>query len=361
MRKLKNIWIAVLFFALAKDAYSVVFPTSQEVLIANRIEYLNRLRKFSGDLFWKDFTKDSSVGTIVYFTASASYFFNAPPSVTEKIENKYEQVAAPGKTKMLKLKNPFDSAVYIMEAQFEYEESLKNRVSYRHPTLFLSSTEDLANYDPVIKSTEDWAFTALHEYFHQYQFRHDAIFNYILSLVKQKRIMNRDTLQGIYRTSQSFRDTLNLENDNLLKALSATNMDEEKAYYKEFLRLRNKRRQEYSKEHKLQFNIPEDFWEKIEGTSIYIEAIAKLHLSEFPVDSTLLETDPMYKGNNAFAGFTFENAPEYYDSKKAVYYLGATGFNLVRLLEKNKVDYKDNFFNYASLPLHMQLKYFYKL
>jgi hypothetical protein len=69
----------------------------------------------------------------------------------------------------------------------------------------------------------------------------------------------------------------------------------------------------------------------------------------------------MYKGHAAYQGFSFETAPEYFDSKTADYYLGATGFNLVRLLEKNQVDYKNNFFNYASLPLHMQLKYFYKL
>lgn len=361
MRPLKHILFFALFALLLPDAKAVVFPTSYEVLIAQRIEYLNRLRKFSADLFWKDFGGDSAVGPVVYFTASASYFFNPNQLVLDRVDGKYEIVASPAKTKMLKLKNPFDSAVNIMEAQFEYEESLKNRISYRNPVLFLSSTEDIANYDHNIRSTEDWAFSALHEYFHQYQFRHDAIYNYIMSLVKQKRIMNRDTLQGIYRTNQAFHDTLVLENECLLKALAATDIEQEKTYYKEFLRLRNKRRMEYSKEHKFQFNIPEDFWEKIEGTSQYLEAVAKKYISQFPVDSVLLETDPMYKAHAGFLNFSFDTAPEYYDCQQANYYLGATGFNLVRLLEKHQVEYKDNFFNYASLPLHMQLKYFYKL
>ena len=361
MTVLKKISIAFLFLVLAKEVYSVVFPSSQEVLIANRIEYLNHLRKFAGDLFWKDFSNDSSVGTIVYFTASASYFFHPDPVVMEKTENKFEIVASPTPTKMLRLKNPFDSAVNVMETEFEYEDYAKNKIDYKNPVLFCTSTEDIATYDPKINSTEDWVIIALHQYYHQFQYKHDAVFNYILSLTKQNRILNMDTLQGIFRSNWAFHDTLLLENQNLLNALNSTSMEQEKAYYKEFLRLRDKRRAEYNKKYKFQIGIPEDFWEKMEGTAQYLEAATKMHFADFPVDSVLVETDPMYKSNNIFQDFSFDTAPEYYDSKDAIYYLGATGFNLVRLLEKNKVDYKDNFFNYASLPLHLQLKYFYKL
>jgi hypothetical protein len=51
----------------------------------------------------------------------------------------------------------------------------------------------------------------------------------------------------------------------------------------------------------------------------------------------------------------------YISINNADHYFGATGFNLVRLLEKNKVPFKDNFFQFASMPLATQLKYFYKI
>ncbi len=359
--KLNKIAVAILLFIFSKDSFGIVFPSAEEVLIANRIQYLNNMRKFAGDLFWPDFANDSSVGAVVYFTHKSSYLFNADQASIDKIEGKYDVIVNPNNTKMLRLENPFDSAVYVMETQFDYDDSRKNRIDYKKPTLFCTSTEAIAGYSQNVKTTEDWTVSVLHEYYHQYQLRHDAVFNYVLSLLKQKTILTRDTLQGIFRTNQSYHDTLMRENDNLLKAIAATSLEEEKGYFKEFLRLRNKRYQEYNKKYKTQINIPEDFWEKMEGTAQFMEATTRLNFSKFPVDSTLLETDPMYHGNAAFEGFSFDTAPEFYNPPDAVYYLEATGFNLVRLLEKNKVEYKGNFFNYASLPLHMQLKYFYKL
>ena len=151
------------------------------------------------------------------------------------------------------------------------------------------------------------------------------------------------------------------ENDLLLKAINAKSIEEEKKYFTEFLKTRTKRRSEFYKQKKITIGPIEEIWEKLEGTALYIDAILKENFAKIPVNEYLLTNDKYYKKENIYDGYSINTAKDYTSITDAKHYFGATGVNLVRLLEKNNVDYKSNFFKYASMPLSTQLKYFYKI
>lgn len=108
-------------------------------------------------------------------------------------------------------------------------------------------------------------------------------------------------------------------------------------------------------------NTPENFWEKLEGSCLMMEKQLKDNFQNIVPNDYILNNDPMYNRLFAFNEKQKEEIQFYNELDDSRFYVGTTGFNMVQLLEKNKVPYKDNFFSYASLPLDLQLKYFYKI
>ena len=201
----------------------------------------------------------------------------------------------------------------------------------------------------------------MHELYHQYQYSNEAILTYVLRLYQEKKMIDMDSLQGIYMNNQWFRDTLQKENELLKQAVAATSFEEEKKLFTQFLKLRAKRNLDYFKKKKFYINTPENFWEKLEGTCLMMEKQLKENFAEIKPTDYLAENDVMYDKSFAFNEKDISEIQFYSDLNDERFYVGATGFNMVQLLEKNKVPYKDNFFSYASLPLDLQLKYFYKI
>lgn len=338
----------------------LIEPTEKEVLIIERIKYLNDLRRFAGNLFWKDFAANEFVGTTVYFSDSNAYFINPEPSVLDKV-SKYKIINNKYDYNVLKLATPYDVPTYIIETVFETEDGNKKNINYMLPILFCSSPEISAELQPELVHTQDWATSVFHELYHQYQFKETAIYNYLNSFIKQNRMLTKDSMQSIYENNWSFKDSLIKENDLLLKAINAKSLEEEKKYFTEFLKTRTKRRSEFYKQKKITIGPIEEIWEKLEGTALYIDAILKENFAKIPVNEYLLTNDKYYKKENIYDGYSINTAKDYTSITDAKHYFGATGVNLVRLLEKNNVDYKSNFFKYASMPLSTQLKYFYKI
>jgi hypothetical protein len=200
----------------------------------------------------------------------------------------------------------------------------------------------------------------MREMFRQYQYSNSAMMSYVIRLEQEKRKLDKDSLQGIYRMNSDYRDTLKLENELLKLAVAAASIDEEKKFFSDFLRLRSKRIAAYFKQKKFMVNASEELWEKLEGTAVMQEKIMKENFNKVPVPDYLIKNDPMYD-----PAYVFNDASaadnSYSDLTDDKPYVDVTGYNMIMLLEKNKVSYKDNFFNYASLPLHLQLKYFYKI
>lgn len=338
----------------------LVEPNEQELLIIERINYLNEMRKLSSNLFWKDFGLNEFPGTIVYFTDSLSYFINPEQSVLDKI-SKFKALKNPYDFTILRLALPFDAPTFVIQTLFETSEGNKKNINYMLPILFCSSPEVSKTLQPEINSTELWASNTLHEYFHQYQFKIKAIYSYLNVFISQKKMFDKDSMQSIYNKNWNFKDTLVKENDLLLKAINSNSLEAEKNYFTQFLKSRNKRRLEYQKKTKFAIGQIEDLWEKIEGTTLYLEAVLKQNFGQLPPQHYLIQHDTLFLNQNIFSGFNLATDLKYTSIQDADYYFGATGLNLIRLLEKHNVDYKKDFFQYASMPLSTQLKYFYKI
>ncbi|MCC6515864.1 MAG: hypothetical protein IT275_05870 [Chitinophagales bacterium] len=338
----------------------ILQPTSEEKIIIERFEYIRQIKKYVGNLFWKNFSNNEFPGTVVYFTDSASYFINPLPEMKDKV-SKYAIVENDYDWNIWKLRMPLDSAKFVMETQFQFDPKAKAYINYRTPVLFCSSPELTRKEKVVINTTQEWAIALMHELYHQYQYSNEAILTYVLRLYQEKKMIDMDSLQTIYLSNQAFRDTLKLENEILKKAVAATSFDEEKKLFTQFLKMRTKRGVDFFKKKKFYISTPENFWEKLEGTSLMMEHELKQHISEIKPTPYLLENDPMCENNFKFDESSATEIDFYTELNDERFYVGATGFNMVRLLEKNKVPYKDNFFSYASLPLELQLKYFYKI
>ena len=342
------------------SAQTIIQPTDDEKLIMDRFEYIRLVKNYTGDVFWSKFSTQDFPGTIVYFTEDASYFIHPKPEMKEKV-SKYSVMENDYNWTIWKLRMPLDSAKFVMETQFQFDAKSKGYINYKTPVLFCSSPELTKKEKEVMNTTQEWSVALLHELYHQFQYSNEAIMTYVLRLYQEKKMIDMDSLQGIYLANKEYRDTLTLENDLLKKAVDATSFEEEKKLFAQFLKLRSKRQLAYFKKTKFWVTTPENFWEKLEGTCLMMEHHLKEKIHEVEPPAALLERDKMYQ-----QGFRYD---EESDAEKVYYneldddrfYVGTTGYNMVRLLEKNNVPYKENFLNYAALPLDLQLKYFYKI
>jgi hypothetical protein len=335
-------------------------PNAEEKLITERFEYIRIIKKYIGNLFWKNFSNNEFPGTVVYFTDSASYFINPLPEMKDKV-SKYSILENDYDWNIWKLRMPLDSAKFVMETQFQFDPKTKGYINYRTPVLFCSSPELTRKEKEKINTTQEWSIAMMHELYHQYQYSNEAILTYVLRLYQEKKMIDMDSMQGIYLRNQSFRDTIKKENELLKQAVEAGSIEEEKKLFSQFLKLRAKRNLEYFKKHKFWMNTPENFWEKLEGTCLMMEKQLKDNFQNILPNNYILNNDPMYNRLFAFNEKQKEEIQFYNELDDSRFYVGTTGFNMVQLLEKNKVPYKDNFFSYASLPLDLQLKYFYKI
>lgn len=359
MRNILILFMLSLFITNGVNA-QVLKPTENEQLIIERFEYLKNIKEYIGNAFWSSFATNQFPGTVVYFTDSSSYFINPKPEMAGKV-SKYAILENEYDWNIWKLRMPLDSAKFVMETQFQFDSKTKNYINYRTPVLFCSSPELTQKEKVVINTLQEWSVAAMHEMFHQYQYSNEAIMTYVLRLYEEKKMIDMDSLQGIYLSNQAFRDTLAKENNLLKQALAATSFDQEKKLFAEFLKLRGKRNMEYFKKKKFWVNTPENFWEKLEGTALMVEQQLKENIQKITPPPYIVEHDKMYNPNFLYDEKEKSEEQFYSELNDERYYVGTTGYNMVRLLEKNKVDYKNNFFNYASLPLEMQLKYFYKI
>ena len=352
----------LLLITIGYNAFSQVIlkPSDQEKLIEERFEYIRSLKNYVGNIYWKDFVGNSFPGTLVYFADSASYFVNPSPEMKDKV-SKYSVLENDYDWSIWKLKMPFDSTPYVMETQFQFNPKAKVFINYRRPVLFCSSPEWIRREKEHINNTQLWSIALLHELYHQYQYSNDAILTYVLRLYDEKKWLDMDSLQVFYLKDNLFKDSIKVENDLLEKAVAATSLDEEKKIYTQFLKVRANRQKDFLKKYKYTLVNIENFWEKLEGTSLMMEKILKENFTKVAPPPYIVEHDEMYSKDFAFNEKEKSEIQFYSELDDKRFYIGTTGYNLVQLLEKNKVAYKENLYKYASLPLDLQLKYFYRI
>jgi len=99
----------------------------------------------------------------------------------------------------------------------------------------------------------------------------------------------------------------------------------------------------------------EQSYETMEGTARYVEYSLYSNFAGKKPNNNLLKTDSSYHSYQYFRNYNIEKDQWLYLSDKTNYFY-ATGFNLVRLLDKLKIKYKTRLFNEGGLSLEQILK-----
>ena len=211
-----------------------------------------------------------------------------------------------------------DDKPFHMHVTFTDEES---NIDYRTPFMRCSSLELTSRAVPDVTSVNEWATMVMHEYFHGFQFKNDGyldIYDTITNAVLP------DTLIELAASHDWCRESITQENDLLLKAIDANDIEASRAYIQSFFELRNERRERVKKELCIDIVALEQLYETMEGSARYIEYCLYRH----------------------FGNFSLSDAKWLYTVGRKYYY--ATGFNLLRLSDKLRIDYKYLIFKNVS-------------
>lgn len=300
--------IALMMFCCC---YMMGQQTPDTASVVGRLQYVYALKDVINDCVWQGFTDKENDVPLIYYDDSCCYVVN--PS--EKILDQYtaELVYRDDDINIYQTKR-IDNIPFHMHTTITDEE---DRIDYRTPIMRCSSLEQTGKTIPDVTTVKEWATMVMHEYFHGFQFKQDGFldaYERIFSVCPQ------DTLSTIQTQLEWYKESIQQENELLLKAIDAPNLDATKAHIRAFLELRDRRRSKLKEEQNLDIAATEQFMEIMEGSARYIE----------------------YRLYDYFSIFSLTDAKWLYTVGKNYYY--ATGFNLLRLLDKLGVEYHSRIF-----------------
>ena len=321
-------------------------PNADQVIF-DRIEYVYNLRSIVDDSIWNDFDHKRFDLPLVYYTDTCCYVANPT--------NKFLRIYKPalvfenGEIKIYKTDSLIDNIPFHMATEFSSGDT--SRYKYKSPFMLCSSFELTKKTIEDIASSEQWAAMVIHEYFHGFQFKHKAYSDFLNQYIYS---IPKDSLTEIYNENAWFKESVDKENNILLAAINAGSLAETSKLVNEFFELREKRRQRARDERKFDVQIAEEIYETMEGTARYVEYGLYNQFTTKPPNQKLVKTDTAYHAYDYFRNFKLENEKWLYVTGEYYYY--ATGFNMTRLLDKNKLEYKQRLFNESNLSLEQLLK-----
>ena len=279
--------------------------------VVGRLQYVYALKDVINDRVWQSFTDKKNDVPLIYYDDSCCYVVN--PS--EKILNQYtaELVYKGDGINIYRTKRidniPFHMHVTITDEQ--------DKIDYRTPIMRCSSLEQTSKTIPDVTTIKEWATMVMHEYFHGFQFKQDGFLNAYETIFA---VCPQDTLSTLQAQLEWYKKSILQENELLLKAINAPDLDSTKAHIRAFLELRDSRRTRMKEQEKIDITAAEQFMEIMEGSARYIE----------------------YRLYEYFDDFNLTDAKWLYTIGKNYYY--ATGFNLLRLLDKLGIEYHSHIF-----------------
>lgn len=319
-------------------------PESRDQRVFDRIEYVYNLKSAIASDIWPEFDEGQYDVPLIYYTDTSSFVANP----TERFLNSYHPklVFQNSNIKVYKASERIDSTPFHMATGFTMGDS----AAYDNyaPFMHCSGYEETRKVVQDIASTEEWVTMVVHEYFHGFQYKHG---NYLQAIARKISSVPQDSLRDIYRNNPWFKEKIDAENELLLLALNAESRAEIDSLTTAFFELRQQRRKETKQ--KLGFDIEsfEKAYETMEGTARYVEHKLYEKFSDKLPDSKLTSSDTAYHSYSYFRGYKIDKDEWLYlTSKTAVYYY-ATGFNMARLLDKLKVEYKNRLFHEGELSL----------
>ena len=276
-----------------------------------RLQYVYALKEVINDSVWKGVADKQYDVPLLYYADTCCYVVNP----TEKFLAKYPSVLVHSDNNIqIYQTEKVDDKPFHMHVTFTDEES---NIDYRTPFMRCSSLEQTSKTIPDVTSVNEWATMVMHEYFHGFQFKNDGyldIYDTITNAVLP------DTLIELAASHDWCRESITQENDFLLKAIDANDIEASRAYIQSFFELRNERRERVKKELCIDIVALEQLYETMEGSARYIEYCLYRH----------------------FGDFNLSDAKWLYTVGRKYYY--ATGFNLLRLLDKLGIEYHSHIF-----------------
>ena len=280
-----------------------------------RLQYVYALKAVINDSVWSGFAAKQYDVPLLYYGDTCCYVVNP----TEKFLTKYPSVLIhSGKDIQIYQTEKVDDKPFHMHVTFTDEES---NIDYRTPFMRCSSLEQTSETIPDVTSVNEWATMVMHEYFHGFQFKNDG---YLETYETITNTVLPDTLIALAACHGWYKESITQENDLLLKAIDANDIEASRAYIQSFFELRNERRERVKKELCIDIVALEQLYETMEGSARYIEYCLYRH----------------------FGNFSLSDAKWLYTVGRRYYY--ATGFNLLRLLDKLEIDYKYGIFKDVS-------------
>ena len=321
-------------------------------LIFERIEYIYNLKPTIAKKYWNGFDKKKYDVPLIYYTGTESYIANPQ----QDFINYYKPVFVfkNSNIRIYKTVKRFDDKLFHMETSFGLDESLDSIIRPT-PIMYCSSFETTAKKIPETTSTEYWVTMIMHEYFHGFQFKHKQ---YIDTMLKKTANVSEDSLSQIFIDNTWFEKKIKRENGFLLKAIQSKNGSETKSCVDSFFSSRKERRFEAKAKLNVEIGDIEKIYETMEGTARYIEYNLQVEYATRKPDKKLVSVDTAYHSYKVFKDYKMENDPWLFTPGKRYFY--ATGFNIVRLLDKMNINYKARLFKEGNLSLEEVLETNYR-
>ena len=281
-----------------------------------RLQYVYSLKVVINDSIWSGFADKQCDVPLLYYGDTCCYVVNPTkkflamyPSV---LVNSYNDIQIYQTKKV-------DDKPFHMHVTFTTDE--ESCVDYYAPIMRCSSLEQTSRTIPDVTSVNEWATMVIHEYFHGFQFKNDGYLDIYETITNA---VLPDTLIELAASHDWYRESITQENDLLLKAIDADDIESSKPFIQSFFKLRNERRERVKKELGIDIVALEQLYETMEGSARYIEYCLYRH----------------------FGNFNLSDANWLYNVGRKYYY--ATGFNLLRISDKLKIDYKHMIFKDVS-------------
>jgi hypothetical protein len=320
----------------------------EEQKIVDRIQFVASLKQTVDETVWKTLNDKRYHVPLVYFTDSACYVANPTKAFLATFNSR--KVFENEQLTIYKTKR-IDNVPFHMETGMTLGDS-SNEYNYHSPFMMCSSYEEVVKTIPSVLSTEEWATMIMHEYFHGFQYKHQAYMDYYEKHIVQ---VQPDSLTALYKKQGWFKKSIDRENGYLLKAISETDKSRTQRFIDSFFVLRNARREETKRKLKFDIEQYEKCYETMEGTARYVEYSLYNKYSTMQPDEKLLKSDTGFKSFKGFKHYKLEDHKWLYLTEKTNYHY-AIGFNLARLLDKLNVEYKSRLFNEGSLTMEDLLK-----
>ncbi|KAA5545806.1 hypothetical protein [Adhaeribacter rhizoryzae] len=324
------------------------YSSSKEQVIFDRIEYIYNLKRLIDKAAWKSFADKKYDLPLVYYTDSVCYIAN--PTNKFIASFKPNLVFEASNLKIYKTEL-LDSLPFHMETSLTFGDS-SLAYNYKSPFMNCSSFEITQKTIHDVNATEQWATMVIHEYFHGFQFMHPAYLKYFQ---KNMTVIPEDSLRKVYKAQKWYKASIDKENEILLTALTVADGKQIKALIDSFFLLREQRRRQAKQQLNFDVTAIEQTYETMEGTARYVEYSLYRNFANKAPNPKLVKNDPAYQSYKYFRNHNQEKDKWLYLTDKTTYFY-ATGFNMVRLLEKLKIKYQKRLFREDALSLEQILK-----